>query len=82
MLFLMCGRMQLCIRASEFVLFWIPLITHVNGMAEALHVSAVWGQGVSEMAVDMGLNTLTSTQPRGVSRYFNGEIHDPFQIQT
>lgn len=48
-----------CVFTAECVLFWHPLVTHVNGMAAALHESVIWGQGVSEMAGIKGLNTVT-----------------------
>lgn len=58
---------------AECVLFWQPLANHVNGIAEALHVSVVWGQGVGEMASSTGLNTLTSEKPWGAPSCFNGK---------
>lgn len=79
-LLMLCGCVQLGMRSAECVLFCQPSVTHESGMAGALHESVIWGQGVSEMAVSMGLNTMTPAHPRGAPRYFNGEVHDPFPI--
>lgn len=76
------GRAPPCTRATECVLFWQPSVTHVNDTAQTLHESAVWVQGVSEMAKSTGLNTLTPAQPWEAPHYCDGETHDPFPFQT
>ena len=73
MLLMVPERVQLCAHTAECVVFWQPMVSQVDGMAEALHVSAVWGQGVSEMAESTGLNTLTSAKPWEAPFYFNGK---------
>lgn len=73
-----CGPVQMWANTAECVLFWQPMVEHVNGRAEALHVSAVWGQGVSEMAGSAGLNTLTSAKSGWAPHYFNGK--NPWSI--
>lgn len=70
--------------SAECVLFCQPSVTHVSDVAEALHESLVQGQGASEAADSVGLNTLTPAPPWGArhSTILMGKIYDPVPIST